>query len=235
MFHLDFSHANDNDAHGYARATRKLGEAYMYRKMHITDRTALMNKNYDVLIKDVGAFPVVKFKKDDFKRSKYLHELRVFQLYPDTKPNIRKAYMVHVENDRNALCCNVSQNCTITAPYVIFNHSTYNMTLDNITLTMVNSDANVAYGCVIFHQDVFIFWFDNDVQAGYDHYLATYVSLLKTIRLKYRKNNEMLYYNLQLDSIHDDVLYFCIYRSFSGDVPASISFNVITSKSSEKK
>ncbi|OAF63624.1 hypothetical protein A3Q56_08671 [Intoshia linei] len=94
---------------------------------------------------------------------------------------------------------------------------------------MVNSDANVAFGCFIFHSDVFLynrgyikslecnfnfkkiliknrlhirFWFDDDVQAGYDHDFATYVSLLRTRRLKHRKNNEM-YYNLQLDSIRD--------------------------------
>ncbi|AQM55311.1 hypothetical protein 1 [Loreto virus] len=263
-FQLDFSAAMDSGSHSFHRAHRILSRSKFMHDLGI-ERNSKPRGSYDAVYKDVGGNPITHLHEnfvhtcfpllsnnDDKRHSNYLHKLRTSRPSHAHREIIKK----HTEGDSRVICHRVSQNCKIKAPYLIFLHSTYDMTPLNIAEAMYHADALIGKGCFIFSPkilyensgslnhdlnfskfirdgEIYIrFWFTNDNQEGYEHLFSTYISLLRTTRIGFSGCS----YNVEFeDQKEDDVVFFTIRKSISGSIPRSNVFRTFTDSSLDSK
>ncbi|QOJ43133.1 ORF1 [Nelorpivirus dungfly] len=261
---LDFTGAIDSGSHSFHRAHRILSKLKILDELNV-DKNSKPTSGYDAVYKDIGGNPTIHLNEnfvhtcfpllsnnDDKRNSNYLQILRT------SKPQIkfRSIFEKHIRGDSSVICHRVGQNCNITAPYLLFIHSTYDMTPSDIAESMFRSKALIAKGCFIFNPKILYensgslshdlnftkfvrnsqiyirFWFTNDNQEGYEHLYSTYISLIRSTRISFSNS----YYNIQFeDQKLDDVVFFTIRKSISGSIPRSNVFRVFTDNSLESK
>nr|BAS69360.1 hypothetical protein [Negevirus Nona 1] len=192
---------------------------------------------------------------DDKRMSAYKERLR---REPGKKPKSR-AFALHQEQNSRVICSRKSQNCKIKAEVLIFLHSTYDMSLSDIANSMHRADARTARGCFHFNPRVLYekegelmlgmyfkkfvvngrvrirFWYKDDNQEGYEHDFLNYVSLVRTFRIASNSTKHPRYYNVQFETTDDDVAFFTIRQSISGDIPKSCPFRVFTNNALSDK
>lgn len=267
MFNLDFSKATDCSGHPFWRAHRLLSERKMHYQAGIRTGSRPTN-GYDVVYKDVGGNPSTHLMRgelfahtcapllsnnDDKRHSAYKEKLRRF-----SPRKLSPCYNLHIERNSQVICTRMSQNCCVKAEVLIFLHSAYDMSLEDIANAMHRSDARTAYGCLHFNPCVLYekrgkllngmnfekrvvngrmrirFWYTNDNQEGYEHDFLRYVALLRTFRIV-STSTEPRYYNVQFDTTDDDTTFFIIRQSISGDIPRSRPFRVFTNEALSDK
>nr|AQM55436.1 hypothetical protein 1 [San Bernardo virus]AQM55439.1 hypothetical protein 1 [San Bernardo virus] len=266
MFNLDFTKASNCSGHPFWRAHRKLSEMRMLNSARITP-TCRPSVGYDVVYKDVGGNPTTHFSRneeyvhtcapllsnnDDKRRSAYKEVLR-------RTDRDNKCVRLHLEQNSRVICNRRSQNCAIKAEVLIFLHSSYDMSAEDIADSMHRADARVAYGCFHFNPRVLYekegklsngmyfkklvvngrlhirFWFENDNQEGYEHDYLTYLSLVRTFRIKSTCKKNPRYYNVQFDVTEDDTTFFTIRHSDNGNIPRSNPYRVFTNENLKDK
>nr|QWC36482.1 ORF1 [Bemisia tabaci nege-like virus 1] len=167
-FNLDFSEPNDGHAHGYARAQRKLSEAYITHCFGIYGRYRPTG-SYDVLVKDVGGNPISHLNRhtphyhsclpvldhtDCLRRSNMLHFLRNYDVI-GVETVMKKEYLDYLRNTKNNLTCSGrSQSCHVKAQYVMFLHSSYDIPVSDLAPIMFNSGASYGMGCFIYNPKI---------------------------------------------------------------------------------
>nr|UEP18262.1 MAG: RNA-dependent RNA polymerase [Virgaviridae sp.] len=188
---------------------------------------------------------------DDKRQSAYKEALRRWN-----KDKNSPVYKLHVDNNVRVICHSKSQCCNIRAEVLLFLHSTYDMTPLDIANSMSSACALTAYGCFHFSPIVLYlssgeisngmwfskymrsgrmrirFFYKNDNQEGYDHDWITYVSLIRTFRIKSDSGDV---YNVQFDTTENDTVYFVIRKSINGSIPMSRPFRVFTNEMLEDK
>nr|APG77770.1 hypothetical protein [Hubei virga-like virus 4] len=272
-FNLDFERSYDTSPHAFARASRKCERRYLLHLLKISTSSVPIN-GYDVVVKDVGGKPVMNLNEgavhfhacfpllsnaDDYRHSMFHHHLRT--LNPHTlKPEQQKVYYNFIAGNTTALCHKKSQNCTIRAQSLMFLHSTYDMSPEDVAISMYRADALIAAGCFIFSPDVLIndsgyidildcyykkflkivsgkkkifirFWFNNDFQDAYTHLYSNYVSMLYTRRVNYNGNS----YFFQPQEIKNSVYFFLVTKSIYSTVPMSEVCTIMTIPSLQEK
>ena len=136
-------------------------------------------------------------------------------------------------------CSELSQHCAVRSPFLLFTHSSYDMTMLEIVTAMDTADATSAYGFFHFSPIVltsssgtlpnakmnfqkfisrgkeFIrFYFENDTQLAYIHNFKTYLDILKTTT-KYT-NDGTVCYKVEIQFFDElDILQFNINRAVS--------------------
>lgn len=87
-------------------------------------------------------------RREKFEREYYNHFSQ--KTYHNNK--IAKLYF----SNPRFLCSNKSQNCDVRADVLIFRHSMYDMTVDDIIETFMRSSATTGYGLVVFSAEVLV-------------------------------------------------------------------------------
>jgi len=250
-YHLDFSKATDNGPHALARAHRNIGETYMLDKLCIANQKPV---GYDVLVKDVGGNPIRHLEKtrsyvhsccpllsvdDIYRQANYDCALRRFGTTIKHTP-MNKLLNQHVNKSKNVICRNKAQDCKVTSPYIMFNHSNYDINVDDIAKIMYSSKSIEAYGCFMFDPIVLYhtsgvlpdiganfrkiykngklyieFWFDNDIQNSYTHDYVQYIRLVKPFVLTYANHS----YIYKLVELKMSVYFFHVVRNDFGFIP----------------
>nr|QVG74715.1 hypothetical protein 1 [ssRNA positive-strand virus sp.] len=188
---------------------------------------------------------------DDKRHSAYKEAIRRWN-----KDRNNSVYKLHVDKNVRVICHNKSQSCSIKAEVLIFLHSTYDMTPLDIANSMSSASALTAYGCFHFSPVVLYkpcgeisngmwfnkytrsgrlrirFFYKNDNQEGYDHDWITYVSLIRSFRIRSDCGDV---YNVQFDTTENDTTYFVIRKSINGSIPVSRPFRVFTNDYLEDK
>lgn len=192
---------------------------------------------------------------DDKRMSAYKERLR----RESGKKLKNRAFTLHREQNSRVICSRKSQNCRIKAEVLIFLHSTYDMSLSDIANSMHRADARTARGCFHFNPRVLYekegelmlgmyfkkfvvngrvrirFWYKDDNQEGYEHDFLNYVSLVRTFRIVSDSTTQPRHYNVQFETTDDDVAFFTIRQSISGDIPKSCPFRVFTNNALSDK
>lgn len=182
---------------------------------------------------------------DDKRASAYKHNMR------RTSPRISSACLsLHLEGNSRVICNRKAQNCNIKSECLVFLHSTYDMSPVDIADSMESACALSAAGCFHFDTEIlhkneghisnglyfkkFVrdgairirFWFENDNQEGYEHDYINYINLIRSTRIT--SSSGKSHYNLSFETTEDSVIYFRIYKSINGNVPADRPFRVFS-------
>lgn len=267
MFNLDYDRATDQGAHAFARAHRLLTQEFFFYDLGINNASRPIN-GYDVVVKDIGGnptshlnhsrcnvhtcFPVLSLN-DDNRHSRYHQALRL-KKQQNLKPHERECLRLHTAHDPKVICERAGEFCSVSAQSMMWNHSVYDCSVDQLARQMFVARALVGIGAFIFTPEIFYqrsgkieildcyfkkiskngklfirFWFENDVQEAYEHEFATYLSFLTSRRIRIRDSvGRSHFYNFQLTHLNDGVLFFKMYKSTSARIPNSSPFNVFT-------
>ncbi|APG77795.1 RdRp [Wuhan house centipede virus 1] len=260
-FNLDFKESFDSSPHGFARAHRELERRYIMHQLRITPQSVPVN-GYDVVLKDVGGNPITHLNResiyvhtcypnlsdaDDFRHSNYLQELRNMKVESMSRQQ-KKCYRMHINGDRRVICHDAAQRCDVTSQNVLFLHSVYDITTDELAMIMARADALTGMGCFIFYPEILItqsgeiphlkchyakfrrnkrlmirFWFENDTQNAYEHDYNTYISMLSSTRISCEYQGRTHYYHVKPLEIKNNVMFFKVQKSICGTIPASFS------------
>lgn len=227
----------DHDAHAFARAHRRLSYFHMLQSFNLKNTSKIW-------VKDVGGNPIFHYNHshlhvhtcqpvlslaDAIRASKSDNHFRTV-----TPNNLQQRQFIR--NLNSHLCRNISQNCYVQCPYIIFLHSIYDIDIASLGKIMFNSGAIEARGCFIFTPDILVsnsntgyiqshqchyrihmvndvrtitFSFRQDTQLSYSHNFYQYISLIKPFVITYRDDT----YIYNVDSIKNDVLFFSIIKS----------------------
>lgn len=274
MFNLDFHQATDEGSHAFYRAARRLAMEKIYLELNVSP-TSRPGKNYDCVLKDVGGNPTVHVNRgeqfvhsccptlstnDDRRKSAYRFALSKFR----PTVNTFEAYRLHCSGSSSVICHRMSQFCRVKAPALMFLHSSYDMTLEDMALAMLQSNAIIAKGVFLFspkilttdegplgrglnfrkfkirHRDGTIvprirFWFDRDMQQTYEHDLVNYLRILTKFRVTVRVSGIDHHFTLEHEGPVGNHIFFTIHRSVSGSVPRDHPSMIITDQSLEDK
>ncbi|URA30365.1 RNA-dependent RNA polymerase [Astegopteryx formosana nege-like virus 1] len=260
-FNLDFKESFDSSPHGFARAHRELERRYIMHQLRITPQSVPVN-GYDVVLKDVGGNPITHLNResihvhtcypnlsdaDDFRHSNYLQELRNMKVESMSRQQ-KKCYRMHINGDRRVICHDAAQRCDVTSQNVLFLHSVYDITTDELAMIMARADALTGMGCFIFFPEILItqsgeiphlkchyakfkrnkrlmirFWFENDTQNAYEHDYNTYISMLSSTRVSCYYQGREHHYHVKPLEIKNNVMFFKIQKSICGNIPTSFS------------
>nr|UQT02531.1 RNA-dependent RNA polymerase [Red mite virga-like virus 2] len=249
-----------SSGHPFARAMRMAGCRFILHQFayHATRRC---NSNKFV-VKDVGAnisyhvghgnygihccAPILS-ERDSARHSASVNA--AIMSLRDQSPhvvNLARAYLACVDtytgggvNDvrgKKAFCFNRSQRCNTRAKYIMFLHSTYDMSASDIAHTMESAGATMAKGIIIFdpiilskdsgiiptlnvkfdrYVDQFRvkrirFTFLADPDLSYDHRLDTYLAILQNLVISTEKTS----YHIVIDTLVTGHLFFTIHKSY---------------------
>lgn len=260
MFNLQFK-ISETGAHAFSRAHRTCEINYMYREMGFTPSTIAIN-GYDVALKDVGGNPLVHLNQghvnvhtcfpvmdiaDDNRHNTYGRKLRQFD-YNKRSKIVRDCYKMHIDGHPRVICGKPAQYCECKSMYVVFVHSIYNISNDDLAMIMARSNALYGMGCFIFDPIILItnkgtlntiqcnylkfkrrnvqyirFWFENDVQPSYEHKYDDYIQLIRTRSISCLYNGTRHYYTITPKELKNSVLFFSVDKSINGFIPRSFS------------
>nr|UTQ79675.1 replicase protein [Aphis glycines nege-like virus 1 iso 1] len=267
MFTLDFRKAVDSGPHAFSRAHRECERNFCLNELGFSG-TSLPVNGYDVCLKDIGGNPLTYLGKEfsnvhtcfplfdvaDACRHNYFgKKLRSMPISGMSEKKKKKIYKSYVEGDSRSICYKPSQFCGVKSMYVMFLHSIYNITNQDLAAIMYKSGALYGYGCFIFDpiilvtnqgqleylecnylkfyrgRNLFIrFWFENDVQQAYEHLYSDYVQLIRTRSVVYNIGGEKHYYLITPREIKNSVLFFSVDKCIEGTIPKSFSTIVYT-------
>nr|UTQ79680.1 replicase protein [Aphis glycines nege-like virus 1 iso AG1] len=266
MFTLDFRKAVDSGPHAFSRAHRECERNFCLNELGFSG-TSLPVNGYDVCLKDIGGNPLTYLGKEfsnvhtcfplfdvaDACRHNYFgKKLRSMPLSGMSEKK-KKIFRSYVEGDSRSICYKPSQYCDIKSMYVMFLHSIYNITNQDLAAIMYKSGALYGYGCFIFDPIILVtnqgqlehlecnylkffrgtrmfirFWFENDVQQAYEHLYSDYIQLIRTRSVVYNVGGEKHYYLITPREIKNSVLFFSVDKCIEGTVPRSFSTIVYT-------
>ncbi|APG77621.1 RdRp [Hubei virga-like virus 18] len=172
--------SEDKNAHAYAKASRVL-EFYniLFQRIRIAEDDnvkALMDTNcWDAFVKDCGGDPTALLKPgtkylhvcapnighDSYDSVRYTHRITslINRSTSDREYHHKaKQLLADIQDNRttNSLCSNKGQCCPIRAPFVMFVHSIYDMTLTDIADTMDAANALIGYASIIYSDEILI-------------------------------------------------------------------------------
>ncbi|UPT53679.1 MAG: hypothetical protein 1 [Zeugodacus tau negev-like virus] len=252
---LDISFTNEaNNSHGFAAASRRCERLVLLNRLNCNLNTV----DEKIAVKDIGG---------DIVRSVSIGEKNVHccspmlssydatrhsnRLYTATQQlnsgvvrdnytkDVLNYYLQSYENfsGNNYFCFNKAQNCNIKSKALLFLHSTYDMSLQDIATSMDNADALVAYGSFVYSSQILTedtgvipwlnaqykitrskitnnrikiaFGFKNDSGFIYEHNYKDYMALLTKSQFSSDKKN---YYSVELLENRNGIQFFRINR-----------------------
>lgn len=172
--------SEDKNAHAYAKASRVL-EFYniLFQRIRISEDEnvkALMDANcWDAFVKDCGGDPTALLRpgtkylhvcapnigNDSYDSVRYTHRITslINRSTSDREYHDKaKTLLADIQSCRttNSLCSNRGQDCPIRAPFVMFIHSIYDMSLTDIADTMDSANALIGYASIIYSDEILI-------------------------------------------------------------------------------
>lgn len=177
-FQLSFSNTNRN-AHAYANASRIIElHNILYCRIRYGQiveapfEAVLRANKWDVLIKDVGGDPIISSRYNlrsihacspTINSNSYdsiRQTTRITNILFSSKHDPDAETLLHSiggSSVQSARCCSSKgQDCSITAPFVMFIHSLYDMSLLDIADTMDRANALVGYASLIYDDRIMI-------------------------------------------------------------------------------
>nr|UTQ79653.1 replicase protein [Aphis glycines nege-like virus 1] len=265
MFTLDFRKAIDSGPHAFSRAHRECERNFCLNELGFSG-TSLPVNGYDVCLKDIGGNPLTYLGKEftnvhtcfplfDVRclSSQLFWKETAFYAIIWYERKKKKKFLILCWGDSRSICYKPSQFCGVKSMYVMFLHSVYNITNQDLAAIMYKSGALYGYGCFIFDpiilvtnqgqlehlecnylkfyrgRNLFIrFWFENDVQQAYEHLYSDYVQLIRTRSVACSVGGEKHYYLITPREIKNSVLFFSVDKCIEGTIPKSFSTIVYT-------
>nr|APG77744.1 RdRp [Hubei virga-like viurs 8] len=274
-FDLDTSQPKEYGAHAYARVSRKLEILDLLDSFNIVANIKVQ-KIYTHALIDVGGSPMFyinseldnvhcccpALSQNDVRRHAQTDVFVRANYIPTVsgKDSIKqKLISQYLSTSSKFVCRNLSQNCyQYTAPYCMFVHSTYDMTLFDIGDIMDSHKADCGRGTFMFKPEFLLlssgrdatlelrwrhvtrssvryirFSFDGDEQLGYEHRLDTYTALLSA-PLLYSTDYRNVF-SISLDKNLNGIQFFSLYRIREGKIPRSFEFRDISISSHRDK
>lgn len=264
-FRLSFDGASANPPHAFSKAHRTISYEYMKRLLSLDNKTCA--QGYDVLIKDVGANPMYHLSKgnelvhscnpnlsyDDSVRitnARYELQNPNTDLYNNNVAKIRRGLL---NKDPKYICNNKAEDCNVMARYMMFVHSIYDISMENVAEAMFRATAKMAVGCFVYHSSVLTsdegvipyqdmhfkkrnrygvptikFFFANDYGTTYEHRYDNYLRLLTSFTFAYTKHGLNIHYLYQLIEERCGVMFFKITRYNEPSIPKSLACRVLT-------
>nr|AMO03225.1 putative polyprotein [Marsac virus] len=170
----------DKNAHAYAKASRVL-EFYniLYQRIRISEdanvEKLLQSNCWDAMVKDCGGDPTSLLKPntkylhvcapnigdDSYDSVRYTHRITSLINRSTSDRDFHKrstSLLDDIQSNRTtqSLCSKKGQDCTIRAPFIMFVHSIYDMTLTDIADAMDNANALVGYATIIYSDEILI-------------------------------------------------------------------------------
>lgn len=167
--------------HAYACASRSLEfinilyERIRYNKASETTLypNLLRVGGWDVLVKDVGGNPVNSLnhnlssyhscspiiKTNSYDSIRQTSRIVDLLLHSSTNHEAKSTILHGIQDDGPTTvynCSQLSQHCNIKAPFVMFVHSLYDMTLLDVANTMDEANALIGYGSIIYSDEILI-------------------------------------------------------------------------------
>lgn len=239
--------------HAFAAASRLIEEQINYLALGIDFRVSTP-EGFDVLVKDSGG----DHYKQILRGRSYVHsccpilspqdqlrqanrENSIAKLVPTSRRQ-RVALRLLSEDRKlgtNVFSCNEkSEDCRVKAPYMLFLHSTYDRTTNDIANAMTSAGASEAAGSFIFDPEMLVrndgvikplgahyknflgedkykyitMTFVGDSSWGYTHRLSTYLALMTHPVIFDSKNQP---YFVEIKSIRNSLVFFKIVKCFT--------------------
>lgn len=276
MYNLDTSKATTKGPHALIRTSRSLEELELLKMLDYSPLNKIRS-GYQANIIDVGSNPIRHALKertgihcccpilsvsDDIRKSNQIQIARTLG-EKSTTTRIQKKLLADIikSNDEMStpfICRRRSQSCNVKAPFVMFLHSTYDLTPTSIADIMQAHSADKGAGSFLFNADYLVhpsgedkvlgvrwrhiwrdgtryirFSFPQDMQLGYEHRLDTYASLLRSPFC--RTSDGLSVFYITLESNRCGVQFFSVSRSYSSTIPGSVCFRDITLDSHKDK
>ncbi|UHM27628.1 MAG: hypothetical protein FVV1_gp1 [Fushun virga-like virus 1] len=231
-------HSTKPQAHPHANAAAMRALELQKALTMLNYRSGKTTKGYISQVKDIGGNAVTHMQRgrldihscmpildhrDNLRRSNTLYSMRDLINQADITPRQQQKYQMFMNDEtlqRRIFCNRKGQNCPISAPSVVFCHSTYDMTTRDIADSMDEAQATVGIALFIYDasmmtsnrgtlahlnmewrkdisKDMIYFDFVGDSSYGYQHKFSTYVSLIMTTCIVSSRNT--MYYSEVVD------------------------------------
>lgn len=155
------------ESHGFAHAHRICEYYTLLQTLGYFQSRAIILADNSVFVKSVGGNRFMYLKSgfagihscepilsvEDGARATE-REIKIHHYIPNTDE--RAKIKTNYTNPGKYYCCNKSQDCDVAADYLIFVHSIYDMTLDDIGDAMASANAKIAHGTMIFSHKFFL-------------------------------------------------------------------------------
>lgn len=215
--------------HPFAAVSRMLEMQQLLSLTNYTAGTEISSQQHDTYVTDVGGNWYTHYKKTHDQVHSCVPKLsirdiarqvtRLTAVYTEKKSTMQSDHAQTFLYPGDKWCNVTAQECKTTSLFCVFLHSTYDMTVEDITAIMVNKKSVIAYGCFIFDPIILIkdtdiikplgvryhinritrkirFHYDNDTSLGYDHDLDTYLSLITRSILRHRESGNIFLHEL---------------------------------------
>lgn len=167
-FDINFA-ANKGHPHALAANLRNLEHALLYYKVNYASDKIPTDKKYDYLYAEIGANPVKLLDKPNVhgcigmvgvrdcarltRFTNYLDETYNKKGMDDAE---RARFKSLSDGTNHQMCLGRAQDCSISAKYLIFLHSTYDMSIDDILTMMLKKKAIISHICFMFDESVLV-------------------------------------------------------------------------------
>lgn len=259
-FNLTFPSSTNGHPHAYSAASRLCETQLALHKLSYRD-SRTVPPGYVAAVKDVGGNYCTHIDRSRTNihsccpildaRDSARHTSRIMRLRHMKVTGSKKEYLASLNdiNIRALMCQRRGQECPITAPSVMFVHSSYDMTTTDVADSMDAADAYEGIIVTLFDPEILTqssgvipyqnclwsketingtqairFSFRNDSSLEYTHNLASYMKLCTTMVLKSSRGN--LYFGEIVDR-RNGCLYIRVLRNLCPEVAAGVlSYNV---------
>lgn len=169
----------DKNPHAFAKASRVLEfHNILHQRIRCTDDKNislwLESNAWDAYVKDCGGDPTALLHDEckylhvcapvigsnSYDSVRYTHRLTSLINRSKNQETFRRAQVllndIQTSVCNDAVCCNLSQNCNVRAPFLMFIHSIYDMTLTDIADAMDSANALMGYATIIYSDEILI-------------------------------------------------------------------------------
>lgn len=263
---IEFAAPRHFGSHSIARALRHICRVKMMTSMgfHKLEKRGF-------LVKDVGSYsagvvlsgetnihmccPILSHRDAQRHSDSMLDiEMNLDQLEEGTRVRAETFIRQWSELNRNVgkrfdhsymVCKNISQECSVQSKFCMFNHSSYDISVEDMVEVMEKAGSVRAKGAFIFDQELLMkdrgeipdiecmfekydengvkrirFWFRDDVSIAYDHDWKKYISIFSKFSVRSKSGK---YYYVQLNEHKFSHIFFTITKNMvRANVPKEI-------------